>query len=174
MVKAIRRRRLDGSGLRMVIIASRYNTRYVDGLRIAARKYLEDAGVTLEEIRVPGSFEIPVAAAVLARRNKCRPDAILCLGVIWQGETLHAQYLGEAVTSALMALQVETGVPCVHEVLTLQTEDQARIRCLDERTNRGSEAAATAVEMGRLLKALKTPKKAIRRMNNALGEQSFP
>ncbi len=155
MLKVTRSRRLDGSGLRVGVIAARYNAKYVDGMRRAARAYLVKVGATLEEVRVPGSFEIPVAAAALARREVRRPDAILCLGVIWQGETDHAQHIGSAVTAALMALQVETGVPCIHEVLTLQSEQQARVRCLDERTNRGLEAAVTAVEMGRLLRRLR-------------------
>ncbi len=146
---------MDGRGLVVAIVASRYNTRYVDGMRRAAAEFLSGVHATVTEVRVPGAFEIPVAAATLARRVEDRPDAIVCLGVIWQGATNHALHIGEAVTSALMSLQVETGVPCVHEVLTLASEDQARERCLDPRTNRGLEAAATAVEMGRLLRRLR-------------------
>ncbi|KAB2674371.1 MAG: 6,7-dimethyl-8-ribityllumazine synthase [Verrucomicrobia bacterium] len=155
MLKEAKLRKQDGRGLVVAIVASRYNARFVDGLRRAAVGVLSDAGAAVEEVRVPGSFEIPVAAAALARRGEGRPDAIVCLGVIWQGATTHAQQIGEAVTSALMALQLETGVPCVHEVLTLASEDQARERCLDPGTNRGLEAAGTALEMGRLLRRLR-------------------
>ena len=165
MLKVTSARRWNGSGLRVGVIAARYNAKYVDGMRRAARACLEGAGVEVEEFRVPGSFEIPVAAAALARRETGRPDALVCLGVIWQGETDHAQHIGAAVTTALMALQVETGVPCIHAVLTLQSEQQARVRCLGERTNRGLEAAQTAIQMGRLLRRL--------RLNNGAGNQSI-
>ncbi len=89
---------------------------------------------------VPGAFEIPVAVATVARRFERRPDAVICLGLIWQGETTHAQHIGEAVTGALMRLAVETGVPVIHEVLTTATAEQARARCLTPETNRGTEA----------------------------------
>lgn len=109
---------------------------------------------TPEVIRVPGSWEIPVVAGRIARRQRGQPDAILCFGVIWQGETLHAQHIGDAVSDALMALAVETGVPVVHQVLTVSSEDQARARCLDPATHRGIEGARTALEMAHLMKAL--------------------
>ena len=144
------------SGGRFALVAARYNSRYVEGMLRAAKAELLAAGsAVIEVIRVPGAFEIPVAAAALARRAEQRPEAILCLGVIWQGETTHAQHIGEAVTTALMQLAVETGVPVVHEVLTLAQPQQAKVRCLDPKTNRGTEAARTALEMARLLRQLK-------------------
>lgn len=154
MLKIQKPRRRSGAGLRVALVASRYNERFVNGMLTAARGHLEDAGAIVEEVRVPGAFEIPVTAACLARRSANRPDAIVCLGVIWQGETDHAQHIGGAVTAALMTLQIETGVPCVHEVLTVRTEEQARVRCLEPKTNRGLEAASTALEMGRVLRGL--------------------
>ena len=115
---------------------------------------LEEAGVVVEVFRVPGAFEIPVLAASLARRDEEAPHAIVCLGVIWQGETNHADHVGAAVTHALMDIQVRSGIPCVHEVLTVRSEEQARARCLDAGTNRGVEAANTAVAMARLIQRL--------------------
>lgn len=143
-----------GAGLQIAIVASRYNEAYVGGMLDAATAYLKGAGAGFEIIRVPGAFEIPVAAAAILRRKGPRPDAVICLGVIWQGETDHAQHIGSAVTQALMALQTEVGVPCIHEVLTVRSEEQARARCLEPRSNRGTEAAATAVEMGNLFCSL--------------------
>lgn len=144
-----------GGGLRFTVVASRYNARFVDGLLEGALETLAKAGAPKPEvIRVPGSWEIPVVAGRIARRQRGQPDAILCFGVIWQGETLHAQHIGDAVSDALMALAVETGVPVVHQVLTVSSEDQARARCLDPATHRGIEGARTALEMAQLMKAL--------------------
>jgi len=143
-----------GKGLRIAIVAARYNEIYVNGMVDAAVAYLRTAGASIEVVRVPGAFEIPVAAANLVGVDARKPDAVICLGVIWQGETDHAQQIGGAVTNALMDLQMKTGVPCVHEVLTIRSEEQARARCLSAETNRGVEAAGTALEMGRLLREL--------------------
>lgn len=146
-----------GTGLRMAIVASRYNELYVNGMLEAAVRHLELSGASVDIVRVPGAFEIPVAAARLIRSPDRHLDALICLGVIWQGETDHAQQIGGAVTQALMMLQMESGVPCIHEVLTIRSEEQARARCLAADTNRGLEAAGTALEMGRLLRKLVPP-----------------
>ena len=138
---------------RVVIVASEYNRPFVDGMTDAAIASLHAAGVTTEVVRVPGAFEIPFAASLLARRTgPRRPDAIICLGVIWQGETNHAEHVGSAVTRALMDLQVREGIPCIHEVLTVRTEEQARARCLARETNRGGEASRTAMAMVRWMR----------------------
>jgi len=143
----------SGDGLRFAVVASQYNAKYVDGLLDAALATLREAGASDPEIRrVPGAWEIPVVAAMLARRERGRPDAILCFGVIWQGETLHAQHIGDSVSGALMQLSVDTGVPMIHQVLTVGSEAQAAARCLDPQTNRGIEGARTALEMARLMR----------------------
>jgi 6,7-dimethyl-8-ribityllumazine synthase len=139
---------------RFAIVASTYNRRYVDGMLRAAQAVLTAGGAKVEVHRVPGSFEIPVAAAVLARRPVERPEAILCLGLIWQGATTHAQHIGEAVSDALMQIAVETGVPVIHEVLTVATKEHAEQRCLVPETNRGTEAAQTALAMAALMRRL--------------------
>lgn len=136
-------------GGRVAIVASRYNKRYVDGMIRAVRKEL--FGFNLELVRVPGAFEIPLAVRwLLGRASSRRPEAVICLGLIWQGETTHADHVAISVTNSLMGLQVETGVPCVHEVLQVRTVEQARARCLDPATNRGREAATTVVDLLRL------------------------
>jgi 6,7-dimethyl-8-ribityllumazine synthase len=141
---------------RYAIVASLYNPRYVDSMLHAASVYLEQSGaVDVQVVRVPGAFEIPVAAAHLARSNKGF-EAVLCFGVILRGATTHAQHIGEAVTNALMQLQVETGIPMVHEVLLLENETQAQERCIDPKRNRGLEAAGTAVQMAITIRHLHT------------------
>lgn len=139
---------------RIALVASQYNQKYVDGLLAGALRVLQEAGMMEPEvIRVPGAFEIPVAVAhLLRRRRDLRPEAILCLGVIWQGETRHADHIGEAITEALMRLQVDSGVPCIHEVLAVKNVVQAKARCLSTRTNRGEEAAQTGLAMVELLR----------------------
>jgi len=147
--KSVARRAKPG---RFVIIAARYNGRFVDGMLRAARRVLAQAhAADVLVIRVPGAFEIPVVAAKLASGN-AGFSAVICLGVILRGETTHAQFIGEAVTAALSQIQVRHPVPLIHEVLLLENEQQAQARCLEPRHNRGAEAAATALEMAEIMR----------------------
>jgi len=141
-------------GGRVAVVASRYNSRFVDPMVRSARAALKQAGVmNIEVIRVPGAFEIPVVAARLSRQA-APPEAVVCLGVVLRGETTHAEHIGRGVTQALVQLQIDTGVPMIHEVLLLENEDQARARCLGREHNRGTEAAQAAIEMVRLMRRL--------------------
>ena len=145
---------------RFAIVASRYNGRYVNSMVRAARRTLEEAGAQVELVRVPGAYEIPLATELLARRALAKtgaaPVAILCLGVILRGETVHAAHIGEAVSRALMEIQLRHGIPVIHEVLLLENQEQAVKRCLDPHHNRGLEAAHTAIEMARLVQRLRS------------------
>lgn len=153
MLKANSKRQRQLPRGHIAIVAACYNRKYVDGMLKAALKELEAAKVgPIETYRVPGSFEIPVVVSRLLHREQNRPEAILCLGVIIQGETAHADHIGTAITNALMDLQVWAGTPVVHEVLQVRDEKQAAARCLDPKRNRGAEAAQTAIEMARLLR----------------------
>lgn len=155
MLKKVKQTRATAEGCRFAIVASRYNARYVDSMLRAARAELTAAGAAaIQVIRVPGAYEVPVVVARLARRRTEPWDAVLCLGVILRGETVHAESIGRAVTEALTQLQLETGVPLIHEVLLLENEAQARKRCLGREHNRGREAAQTAVDMAVLMRQL--------------------
>jgi 6,7-dimethyl-8-ribityllumazine synthase len=140
---------------RFVIVASRYNARFVDGMLRAARRVLREAkAAEVLVVRVPGAFEIPVVAAKLASAGASRFSAVICLGVILRGETTHAQFIGESVTAALAQVQIQHQLPVVHEVLLLENEQQAKARCLNPTHNRGAEAAGTALEMAATMQRL--------------------
>ncbi len=142
-------------GGRFVIVASRFNQRYVDSMLAAARAELRRARAdSIEVFRVPGAFEIPVVAARLAGLRPTPFAAIMCLGVIFRGETTHAQHIGEAVSLALAQLQTARQVPIIHGVYLFENQEQARVRCLDKNHNRGRELARTALEMAALMRTL--------------------
>ena len=156
MLQKITKQKTGALGGRFAIVASTYNARYVDAMLRAAKTELRRAGGTVQIVRVPGAYEIPVVAAKLARQSTLNSQlsAIICLGVILRGATTHAQHIGEAVSNALVQIQIEYEVPVIHEVLLLENESQARERCLDKKHNRGTEAAQTALEMARVMKSL--------------------
>jgi 6,7-dimethyl-8-ribityllumazine synthase len=171
-VPRTRRRPAEG---RFAIVASRYNSRFVDAMVRAAKAGLARAGIKDPlVVRVPGAYEIPIVAMRLARAGSlqgARPNtlsgslarrdppstesgplsAIICLGVILRGETTHAAHIAEAVSRALMQVQLEHEVPVIHEVLLLENVAQAHVRCLSREHNRGTEAAQTALAMAKLL-----------------------
>src|SRR5262249_52514930 len=137
------------------IVASRFNAQYVQGLVDHATNELRglapDATISLH--RVPGAFEIPVVVRELATRESA--DAIIACGVILKGETNHAQNLSRSVTDALQRIAVEEAVPVINVVLSFDNEDQARARCLENKVNRGTEAARAAVEIANVLSELR-------------------
>lgn len=155
MLKTIRPKNLKAGGQEFAIVASQYNARYVDSMVAAARAELKAAGVARPTVaRVPGAYEIPIVANHLARTRHSL-GAIICLGVILRGQTVHAAHIGDAVNRALMRIQMKYEVPVIHEVLLLENEEQARARCLDAKRNRGREAAQTALAMARVMASLR-------------------
>lgn len=123
------------------IIASSYNSSFVDVmLEQAEQEILAISPTTkIEVTRVQGAFEIPVLAKIVATHRK--PDAIIALGVILQGETAHARLIATSITDALMQLSIDHALPVIHEVLLLEHLEQATERCLSDSVNRGIEAA---------------------------------
>ncbi len=137
------------------IVASQFNPRYVQGLVDHADTELRTLApsATIFVQRVPGAFEIPVVVRELASRGKT--DAIIACGVILKGKTNHAQNLSRSVTDALQRIAVDHGVPVINVVLSFDNEIQARERCLENRINRGTEAARAAVEIANVMSDLR-------------------
>lgn len=150
-----RRPRIAKARRKFYIVASQFNAQFVQGLVDHARQELRalapDATISLH--RVPGAFEIPVVVRELAAQQQA--DAIIACGVIMQGKTDHAQNLSRSVTDALQRIAVDHGVPVINVVLSFDNETQARERCLENRINRGTEAARAAVEIANLLSKLR-------------------
>src|ERR1041384_5882016 len=115
MLKRLSKTRSSTSCARIAIVASKYNPRFVNGMLRAAQATLTKAGAEVRVVRVPGAFEIPVVAAELARASE-RPAAVICLGVILRGATHHAQTICDAITQSLARIQVDIGVPVIHEI----------------------------------------------------------
>jgi 6,7-dimethyl-8-ribityllumazine synthase len=137
------------------IVASRYNAVYVQGLVDHAsaqlRKHGPSAVITLHQ--VPGAFEIPIVVREIAVQKKT--DVVIAVGVIIKGRTSHAEHLARSVTDALQRIAIEQGVPVINAVLSMENELQARERCLEEKMNRGTEAAHAAIEIANLMSELR-------------------
>lgn len=140
---------------RFAIVASQYNGLYVRAMVEHAKEELTaicpNAAVTVHE--VPGAYEIPVVAQELAAAENM--DAVIALGVIIQGATMHADLIGRSVTEALQQIALKHRTPVIHEVLLLANEEQAKERCLGEKINRGTEAARSAVRVAEVVNSLK-------------------
>jgi 6,7-dimethyl-8-ribityllumazine synthase len=150
-----RRPRVAESQRTFAIVASQFNPRYVQGLIDHAERELRALAphATILIHRVPGAFEIPVVVKALASQRKAA--AIIACGVILQGETSHAQNLSSSVTDALQQIAVDHAVPVINVVLSFDNESQACERCLENRINRGSEAARAAVEIANVMSKLR-------------------
>lgn len=146
---------LHGGGLRIAIVAARFNELVTSRLVEGAKAGLRDAGIGDEDILlawVPGSFEIPVVAKRLASSG--RFDAIVCLGAVIRGETTHFEYVAGEAARGIAQVARETGVPCIFGVLTTEDTAQALERAGGKMGNKGYEAALSAVQMATLLRAL--------------------
>lgn len=147
---------IDGSGLRIAVIASRYNEALVDSLVAHARATIEAAGAETPLIeRVPGAAELPFAAATLAENEDF--DAIICIGVVIAGDTNHHEIIGDSTADALLNLSIERKVPVINGILVVNNRTQAEARAGEE-INRGKEFAQAALEMAAFTKKWKTKK----------------
>lgn len=154
MVKSIEGR-LDAHGIKFGIVVSRFNDFVTERLLEGALEALKAHGAQerdIELVRVPGAFEIPLAAKQLAAGGKC--DALICLGAIIRGDTPHFEYIADAVTRGLGALGLEYSLPVSFGVLTTNSVEQAMERAGTKNANKGYEAALTAIEMTTLSREL--------------------
>jgi 6,7-dimethyl-8-ribityllumazine synthase len=145
----------QASGRRFAIVVSSFNKEFAEGLLRGARAALSECGVSDADVtivRVPGAFEIPLAARHLIMTE--RFAAVVCLGCLIKGDTMHFEYISESVSHGIMAVSADTGVPVTFGVLTTLTEEQAAARAADGLDNKGREAALAAVEMATIVEAI--------------------
>lgn len=145
--------KVDATGLRLALVASRFNDNVVSRLLAGARETLLQNGAKqgdLTDLWVPGAWELPLAAQSLARSGKY--DALVCLGCVIRGETSHHIYVAGEPARALAQISLDTGIPIGFGLLTTDTLEQAMDRAGGKHGNKGADAALAAVEMVHLLR----------------------
>jgi 6,7-dimethyl-8-ribityllumazine synthase len=144
---------IDGTGLRIVIVAGSWHEEITNGLIAGATRALEASGASFELVRVPGSFELPVVAKAALDAGA---DAVVALGVIIRGGTPHFEYVSAAATDGLTRVALDTGRPVGFGVLTLDDEQQGvdRAGLPGSKEDKGREAAEAAVATARLLRSI--------------------
>jgi 6,7-dimethyl-8-ribityllumazine synthase len=144
---------LTAKGLKFGIVAARFNDfitgRLVDGALDALQRHGAGEG-DIEIIKVPGSYEIPLAAKVLAQSRKY--NAIICLGAVIRGATPHFEYVSAEVSKGVAAVSLESGLPVIFGVLTTDTIEQAIERAGTKSGNKGWDAALSAIEMANVMR----------------------
>jgi len=148
---------LHGAGKRIVIVSARWNEFIVNRLQNGALEALQlhkvdDADITI--VRCPGSYELPSVA--LHAAHTLKPDAIIALGVVIRGDTPHFEYVSGPVSNGIAQVALQTGIPCIFGVLTVNTIDQAMERAGVKGDNKGYEAAIAALEMISIFDQLRT------------------
>jgi 6,7-dimethyl-8-ribityllumazine synthase len=147
---------LSAAGLRFGVAVSRFNSFITERLLGAALDSLERAGAASKDVdvvRVPGAFELPLTSKRLAQTGKY--DALIAIGCVIRGETAHYDYVCSETSRGLQLAQMDTGVPVIFCVLTVDTLEQAIDRAGLKGGNKGFEAGLAAIEMGRLSKKLR-------------------
>ena len=146
---------LSAAGLRIGVVASQFNNFITDRLLAGALDALQQAGASEEQVeivRVPGSFELPIAAKKLAASG--RFDSIICIGCVLRGETSHYDVVVSETARGIQLAQLDTGVPLIFCVLTCDTLEQAIDRAGLKSGNKGYEAGLAAVEMAQLVRKI--------------------
>jgi 6,7-dimethyl-8-ribityllumazine synthase len=146
---------LSGKGLKIGIVAARFNDFITSRLTDGALDGLQRHGVAeadIEIVRVPGAYEIPLAARMLAQSRKF--DAVICLGAVIRGATPHFEYVSAEVSKGVASVSLETGLPVIFGVLTTDTIEQAIERAGTKSGNKGWDAAISAIEMANVMKQL--------------------
>jgi 6,7-dimethyl-8-ribityllumazine synthase len=147
---------LDASGLKFAVLCARFNDFITERLLAGALDALKRSGANTDDIeivKVPGSWELPLAAKTLAGRK--RHDAIVALGAVIRGETPHFDHVAAQAARGLAAVELETGIPIAFGVLTTNTIEQAIDRAGGKSGNKGFDAALTAIEMADLVRRLR-------------------
>ncbi len=142
---------LNGAGMRIGIVQSRFNTTVCEGLLAACRAQLVKLGVREDAITlatVPGALEIPLVLQTMAQSKKF--DALIALGAVIRGDTYHFEVVSNESARGVGEVQLHSGVPVANAILTTDTDEQAEVRM----NVKGAEAAEVAIEMVNLLKAL--------------------
>jgi len=148
--------RVDGIGLRVAVVASRFNSAVTERLLSGALEALRQHGVAeeaIEVVRVPGAFELPLAVELIAARGDL--DAIVSIGAVVKGETPHFDFIAGWVVAELGRQSVQHRLPIALGVLTTNTVEQALARAGAGHGNKGFEAAVTALEMASLRRMLR-------------------
>lgn len=145
---------VDGHGLKVTIVAGRWHDQITDGLLAGAHRVLAESGADVTEVRVPGSFELPVASLAALESGA---DAVVALGVIIRGGTPHFEYVSDAATSGLTQVSIRTGKPIGFGVLTLDDEQQGldRAGLPGSKEDKGAEAAEAAIATARVLRDIR-------------------
>jgi len=146
---------VSAAGVRVAIAVSRYHHDITDALREGAARVFVDAGGRANDLsvhEVPGAFELPIISRALAERPDI--DAVIALGCVLRGETMHDQYLADAITNGLTRISIDAGKPIGLGLLTCQTMHQARERAGGSHGNKGAEAMTAALEMVHTLREL--------------------
>jgi len=144
----------NGAGLKVTIVAGQWHDEITDGLLAGAHRALTAAGVEITEVRVPGSFELPVVSKAALENGA---DAVVALGVIIRGGTPHFEYVSAAATDGLTRVALDTGKPVGFGVLTLDDEQQGldRAGLPGSHEDKGAEAAEAAVATALVLRSLR-------------------
>lgn len=148
----------EGRGLRVAIVAARFNETISRRLVEGARDCLMRHGVSEDEVSiawVPGAFEIPLAASRFAGSGEF--DAVICVGAVIRGATAHFDYIASGAAQGIARASLDTGVPITFGVLTTEDSEQAEERSGGKLGNKGFEAALAALEMANLLSSLPKP-----------------
>jgi 6,7-dimethyl-8-ribityllumazine synthase len=146
---------LTAAGATFAIVVSRFNDLITKRLLEGAVDTIVRHGGSADQVTVawvPGSFEIPLAAAKLAKSGKY--SAVICLGAVIQGSTTHHEYINSQVAAGIMSITRESGIPVTFGVITCESMDQALDRAGGKVGNKGHEAALAAIEMVSLLKLI--------------------
>ena len=155
----VHRGSLDANGLRIVVVAARFNALVVDRLVDGAVAALQQIGARDEDLSVvwvPGSFEIPLAARQLAERGDI--DGVVCVGAVIRGDTAHFDYVSSATTQGIAEVARTSGVPVGFGVLTVDTMEQALDRAGGKQGNKGADTALAVVETINVLRELRRPR----------------